>query len=70
MHFTQQQIYEVLGQVVSKPDGLGELMKVGVELLMKSERELPHDEHSASSQGVRTRNACGQGKRVELRVPR
>ena len=40
MHFTQQQIYEVLGQVVSKPDGLGELMKVGLELLMKSEREL------------------------------
>ena len=38
MHFTQQEIYEVLGQVVSKPDGLGKLMKVGLELLMKSER--------------------------------
>ena len=70
MHFTQQQIYEVLGQVVSKPDGLGELMKVGLELLMKSERELHNEEHSDSSNGFRTRKAFGQGKILELRVPR
>ena len=62
MHFTQQQIYEVLGQVVSKPDGLGELMKVGLELLMKSEREFHNEEHSDSSNGFRTRKAFGQVK--------
>ena len=62
MHFTQQQIYEVLGRVVSKPDGLGELMKVGLELLMKSERELHNEEHSDSSNGFRKRRAFGQGK--------
>ena len=59
-----------MGQVVSKPDGLGELMKVGLELLMKSERELHNEEHSDSSNGFRTRKAFGQGKILELRVPR
>ncbi len=70
MHFTQKQIYEVLGQVVSKPDGFGELIKVGLELLMKSERQIHNEEYSDTSNGFRSRKAFGHGKILELRVPR
>jgi hypothetical protein len=38
MDFTQKQIYEILEQVVCKGEGLGQLLKMSMEVLMKSER--------------------------------
>ncbi len=70
MRFTQPQIYEVLEQVLSKEDGLEQILKMSLESLMKSERQLHNESTSDSSNGYRTRMVFGSGKLFELRVPR
>ena len=70
MNFTQKQIYEILGQVVSKEEGLEQVMQMSLEILMKSEREEHNGSHSDLSNGYRARKTYGNGKLLELRVPR
>ena len=43
MNFTQKQIYEILEQVVCKEEGLEQLLKMSMEVLMKTEREEHND---------------------------
>ena len=70
MHFTQGQIYEVLEQVLSKEDGLEQILKMSLESLMKSERTIHNESNLDSSNGFRPRKTFGRGKILELRVPR
>ena len=70
MHFTQPQIYEVLEQVLSKEDGLEQILKMSLESLMKSERTIHNESNLDSSNGFRPRRTFGRGKILELRVPR
>ena len=70
MHFTQPQIYEVLEQVLSKEDGLEQILKMSLESLMKSERTIHNESNLDSSNGFRPRKTFGRGKILELRVPR
>ena len=70
MHFTQGQIYEVLEQVLSKEDGLEQILKMSLESLMKSERTIHNESNFDSSNGFRPRRTFGRGKILELRVPR
>ncbi|MDD4685602.1 MAG: IS256 family transposase, partial [Bacteroidales bacterium] len=70
MHFTQPQIYEVLEHVLSKEDGLEQILKMSLESLMKSERTIHNEFNLDSSNGFRPRKTFGRGKILELRVPR
>jgi len=40
MNFTQEQITEILQDVANKKDGFNKIMKLSLEVLMKSERKL------------------------------
>lgn len=70
MNFTQKQIYEILEQVVCKEEGLEQLLKMSMEVLMKTEREEHNDMFSDLSNGYRPRKTFGNGKILELQVPR
>ena len=50
MNFTQKQIYEILEQVVCKEEGLEQLLKMSMEVLMKTEREEHNDMFSDLTQ--------------------
>ncbi len=70
MNFTQAQNYEILEQIIKKDGGIEEVLKMSLEILMKAERE----EHNRSthdlSNGYRYRKTYGQGRLLELQVPR
>ncbi len=40
MHFTQPQVSKILEDILQKEDGLNTILKLSLEALMKSEREL------------------------------
>lgn len=70
MNFTQPQNYEILEQLLLKPDGLQQVLKMSLEIIMKSERKLHNESTSDLSNGFRPRKTFGRGKIMELRVPR
>jgi hypothetical protein len=59
MNFTQKQIYEILEQVVCKEEGLEQLLKMSMEVLIKTEREEHNDMFSDLSNGYRPRKTFG-----------
>ncbi len=44
MNFTQDQITEILQDIANRKDGFNEIMKLSLEVLMKSERKLHLEE--------------------------
>lgn len=70
LHFTQEQITEILSQVGSKKDGINEILQISLEALMRAERNLHNDLNSDVSNGFRSVKAFGQGHQLRLQVPR
>ena len=46
LHFTQEQITEILSQVGSKKDGINEILQISLEALMRAERNLHNTQNS------------------------
>jgi transposase-like protein len=70
MHFTQPQVSKILEDILQKEDGLNTILKLSLEALMKSERELYKSNVEDYSIGFRNRKAFGDKRMIELRVPR
>lgn len=70
MHFTQEQVKEILSEIVQKEDGLNTILKMSLEALMKSERNVHNVQNGDYSNGYRSRRAFGDKQMLELQVPR
>lgn len=70
LHFTQEQVNKILEQFTKREGGIQDLLTMSLEAIMKAERSLHNEVHSDVSNGFRSRKAFGQGKLLELRVPR
>ena len=70
MQFTQSQISEIFEQILQKESGFNEILKLSLETLMKIERSEHNLKEKDLSNGYRPRRIFGQGKQLELRVPR
>ena len=70
MEITQKQKYEILQHEIQKGVGLDQIVKLGLEILMKSEREEHNLQNGDYSNGYRYRKMFGSGKLLELKVPR
>lgn len=70
MEITQRQKYEILQEEIQKGLGLDQIIKMGLEILMKSEREAHNLKTNDYSNGYRYRKMYGSGKLLELKVPR
>jgi len=70
LHFTQEQVTNILEDIVHQEDGLQNILKLSLEALMRSEREEHNQEYNDMSNGYRKRRGFGQGKILELQVPR
>jgi transposase-like protein len=70
MHFTQPQVSKILEDILQKEDGLNTILKLSLEALMKSEREIYKNKVSDYSNGFRNRKAFGDKRMLELQIPR
>jgi len=70
MEITQRQKYEILREEIHNGVGLDQIIKMGLEILMKSEREIHNNKTNDYSNGYRYRKMYGSGKLLELKVPR
>ena len=70
MNFTQEQITEILQEIANEKDGFNRIMKISLEVLMKSERKVHQDETGDYANGYRPRKINGFGKEIALSVPR
>lgn len=70
MNFTQAQKYEILEKLLSEGTGIDEILKMSLEILMKAERQIHNETTHDLSNGYRYRKTYGQGKLLELKVPR
>ncbi len=70
MNFTQEQISEILLDYANGNDGFNSIMKMTLDVLMKSERLLYQSENSDYGNGFRSRKIQGYGKEIVLSVPR
>src|SRR5574344_2263606 len=70
MKFTHEQISEIISSFTNGKDGFEELIRLGMESLMKSEREVYNTQKEDVSNGFRDRRVYHNGKMFEIRVPR
>lgn len=70
IHFTQEQITKILGEIAEKEGGYQEILKISLEAMMRAEREEHNKSEGDMSNGYRIRRTFGQGKILELQVPR
>lgn len=70
MEITQQQKYEILRNEIQKGVGLDQIVKLGLEILMKTEREEHNSQTGDYNNGYRYRKMFGSGKMLELKPPR
>src|SRR5690625_5684050 len=70
MHFTQLQFTEIIENIIDKEDGLNIILKTTLEAMMKAERTEYQKSTQDYSNGYRYRKAFGEGKMIELKVPR
>ena len=70
MHFTQSQFTEIIENIIDKEDGLNIILKTTLEAMMKAERTEYQKSTQDYSNGYRYRKAFGEGKMIELKVPR
>ncbi len=70
MKFTQEQISEIISEITNKEVGMQGLIQLGLESLMKGERNIHNDIMDDVSNGYRPRRVTHSGKIFELQVPR
>ena len=70
MKFTQEQMSEIISSLTSGKKGFQELIRIGMESLMKSEREIYNSQAEDVSNGFRERRVYHGGQMFEIRVPR
>jgi len=71
MQLSKAQITALLTEIASREDGFNELLRLSFEAMMKAEREEHLSESSEDKgNGFRQVKAYGQGRMLELRVPR
>jgi len=70
IHFTQEQITNILEEIAQKKDGYQEVLKISLEAMMRAERAEHNKSQGDMSNGYRYRKTFGQGKILELQVPR
>jgi transposase-like protein len=70
MNLTQEQIKETLLEIANEKDGINVIMKMSLEVLMKSERKMFQEDTGVSANGFRPRRIQGFGKEIALSVPR
>jgi transposase-like protein len=70
MDFTQEQISEIITKIATQEGGFRKVMTLTLEGLMKAERALWNATQSDVSNGFRPRRVFGDGRMLELRVPR
>ena len=70
LHFTQEQVTKILEEIAEQNGGVPMVMKMALEAIMRAERTLHNKENGDVSNGYRYRKTLGQGKLLELQVPR
>jgi len=70
LHFTQEQVTKILEEIAQQEDGFNMVLKLSLEAIMRAEREEHNSDYQDMSNGYRSRRAFGQGKILELQVPR
>ena len=70
MEFTHEQMSEIISSITNGQEGLQGLVKMGMESLMKSERDIHNEQTNDVSNGFRDRRVCHNGKMFEIKVPR
>ena len=70
LHFTQEQVTNILEEIAVRDNGMADLQRMCMEALMRAERQEHNLRTGDSSNGYRPRRTFGQGKILELRVPR
>ena len=70
MNFTQEQITEILLNLANKKEGFNLIMKMSLDVLMRSERKIFQEDNLDYSNGYRPRCVQGFGKELVLSVPR
>jgi transposase-like protein len=70
MDFTQEQISEIITKIATQEGGFRKVMTLTLEGLMKAERILWNESQSDVSNGFRPRRVLGDGRMLELQVPR
>lgn len=70
LSFTKEQVTTIVSNLREAGEGYSDLLKVMLEAMMRAERDEYNQEHNDLSNGYRGRKAIGQGKVMELSVPR
>lgn len=70
LHFTREQVSKILDSISQKEGGIQEVLKLSLESIMRAEREIYKETYGDMSNGYRMRRTFGQGRILELRVPR
>lgn len=70
MRFTQPQFTKIIEDIIEKEDGLNTILKTTLEAMMKAERTEYQKATKDYGNGYRYRKAFGNGKMIELKVPR
>jgi len=70
IHFTQEQVTKILEDIAQEKGGYQEVLKISLEAMMRAEREEHNKLQGDMSNGYRYRKTFGQGKILELQVPR
>ena len=70
IHFTQEQVTKILEDIAQQKDGYQEVLRISLEAMMRAEREEHNKIQGDMSNGYRYRKTFGQGKILELQVPR
>ncbi len=70
MEFTQKQKSEIISSLANGEEGFKQLIQLGLESLMQSERQLYNEEYHDLSNGFRDRRVYHNGMMFEIRVPR
>ncbi|MBW7848845.1 MAG: IS256 family transposase [Bacteroidales bacterium] len=70
LHFTPEQVTQILEEIAIQENGLQDLLRMSIEAMMRAEREEYNSITGDMSNGFRPRRTFGRGKVLELRVPR
>lgn len=70
LQFSRDQISAILTEVASSEDGYNQILKYSLEALMRAEREEHNLATNDQSNGYRPRKTYGNGRMMELKVPR
>lgn len=70
MEFTHAQMSEIISSITNGKEGFKELIHLGMESLMKSERAIYNEQTNDVSNGFRDRKVYHNGQMFQIQVPR